>query len=299
MNANSLTAKITKSSFLSDVSAGSGIEFFDGNWYIAGDDVNVLYVLDDQFDLKANVPLFENANSERISKRNKSDIEMLSTFNYRSKQYMLAAGSGSIPKIRENGFLFTQGQQNPIQIDLTDLYSHFRLKLNLSKNTDLNLEGLAADDSLFYFLQRGHGEIKNAIITMKIHDFITFINNKRIPEIEICYFNLLSINGIKSGFSGATFIPEYEVLLFSASAEDTANTYDDGAVLGSFLGLVLKEELVFGQYIHIPIELNDHSFKQKLESIALVKSSKNSIKLVGVCDNDDGATGLVEIEVMI
>ena len=39
--------------------------------------------------------------------------------------------------------------------------------------------------------------------------------------------------------------------------------------------------------------------KQKLESIALVKSSKNSIKLVGVCDNDDGATGLVEIEVMI
>ena len=49
-------------------------------------------------------------------------------------------------------------------------------------------------------------------------------------------FELPLIAGCPAGFSGATFVDER--LFVSASVEDTADAVLDGAVLGSFIGVV-------------------------------------------------------------
>ena len=43
------------------------------------------------------------------------------------------------------------------------------------------------------------------------------------------------INGIESGFSGATIINDQSVIIFTSSVENTDNAYDDGEILGSFI----------------------------------------------------------------
>lgn len=293
-----MKAFITHIQELKAISAGSGIERFDGHWWVVGDDVEMIYKLDDKYRIVDEIPFKSEANNERLPKPTKPDLEMLSCFQHDGNEYLLAAGSGAVAKYREKGYLIKSGQNKICALDLEKLYISFRNALGFIEIGQLNLEGLCSNDELLFWLNRGGVDGKNAISEMKICDFIQFINEAKIPDIKVQEFQLKSIDGIKAGFSGCAYIESSDAILFCASAEDTSNSYDDGKVLGSYLGMISSKQYKEGSYQHIPImESGDKHFKQKLESIAVKEADDKTMCLVGVCDNDDGITVLVEMKV--
>ena len=46
------------------------------------------------------------------------------------------------------------------------------------------------------------------------------------------------LNEINLGISGACYDEKNDILLLTASAEDTSNAYDDGEIIGSVIGVV-------------------------------------------------------------
>lgn len=292
-------AEIVKMIYLADLSAGSGIEFFNDSWYVVGDDVNSIYKLDKQFKLIETIALYPGAGKERVLKKDKKDLEMLSSFKYENTNYLIAAGSGSISQFRENGYLFSGIDSRPKIICLTKLYKTFREKLGFEGILHLNLEGLASDAENLYWFQRGIAKGRNAVLKITIDSFLHFIKDDLIPEVKVYYFNLGDIDGITLGFSGAVFLNELKSLLFCASAENTCNSYDDGVVAGSYLGLIGHNQFSKGEYSRIPLQIDGETFKHKLESIAIKKYKSDLVTIVGVCDNDDGTTILVEIKLSI
>lgn len=293
------SAEITKTISLPELSAGSGIEFIHDKFYIAGDDVNVLYILDKQYKLIDTIPLVPGADGSRMIKRDKLDLEMLTCFTCNGVLYLLTAGSGSLRNQRENGFLFEGDFGCPLKVDLSVLYDLFREKLGLKKVGDLNLEGLASDSEKFYWFQRGNIHVPNAILSITIPSFLDYIRNKYLPETYIQYFKLPDIDGVVSGFSGGVYLENFKSLCFCASAEDTDNSYDDGKVAGSFLGFIDQDEFTNGRFRQILVYYNNEPFRHKLESVTLRKFHENRLDLTGVCDNDDGTTLLVEISVYL
>jgi hypothetical protein len=288
--------EVTKIISLQTISSGSGIEFYGNSWYVVSDDVNSIYKLDDDFNIIESLPYESTATVSRIEKAFKKDIEMLTSFLFEGKNYLLAAGSGSVKSKRELAFQFDSNSIIPLKINLSELYDQYRMVLNLSNPDLLNLEGLAASEENLYWFQRGNVTGCNAIITISIESFFDYISKNKLPDCSVKYFELPKIDEILTGFSGGTFLQNPRGLLFCATSEDTMDTYNDGKILGSIIGFIAMDGGEFQNPTMIKIEKNGIRFKNKLESIAVKEKNDKHLLLVGVCDNDDGSTLLLEIE---
>ena len=106
---------------------------------------------------------------------------------------------------------------------------------NLPQLTDseLNIEATAfSDNSIFLFNRK-----KNIIFKFIYKEFLAHLKGEpAFPKVEISQFSLPKINGIEAGFSGATAMKLAPKIVFTASVEATSYAYNDGAILGSFVG---------------------------------------------------------------
>ena len=158
----------------------------------------------------------------------------------------------------------------------------------------LNIEAAAASNSTLYLFHRGNISGKNLVFSFPLNDFADYVLTESdcIPAYTVSSCILPSINGIASGFSGASMLDEKHIL-FSASVEDTENEIDDGMVLGSFIGILNPETNELSCEL---LKEGTEPVSIKIESVCVLQTQEKIHTLLAVTDSDGGASELLEIE---
>ncbi len=266
-----ITAQVVRSLPLS---AASGLVILEQYFYVVADDALHLGVfrLDDaDYFQPLRLLAGELPAEKKARKAAKPDFEAL-TLLPACADYpfgtLLALGSGSTAQ-RQQAVLLPFDKQNElssaaITLNLAPLYAALAL-------ADCNIEGAVICGEQLVLLQRGNQQQTSALVITNIKTFPTPSDIKIIPvELPV-------IDGVPCAFTDGLCLPNGNIL-FSAVAEATDDSYNDGACLGviigevSLQGEVLRYQRVSGTY--------------KIEGIALAQDMQ---RLYVVTDADDPA----------
>ncbi len=240
------------------LSSASGLALAQGRWLVVADDEQHLACFDAWDGADADAPLsllrlFEGDLPQRKGKRKdaKPDLETLAALPAMSgcpHGALLALGSGSRPA-RQRAVLLAldapsaDGVSSPrteragriAQIDLAALYAPLRERFK-----DLNIEGAFVASGELRLLQRGNkGEARNACISFDWNQIAPWLTGRRKtpPTAKaVQMMDLGSIEGVPLGLTDGSALAG-GMWAFSAVAEDTQNSYADGACAGSVIGI--------------------------------------------------------------
>jgi len=246
---------------INGIGATSGLIYKENSLFIISDNSSFLYeyILDTK--ILSKIKLTETS-QENIAKKDKLDFESISLFE--NKLYIY--GSGSTKK-RNERFTYNLETKEIKRKNIATLYQKLKDFSSISDD-DLNIEGAIIDAENYYFFQRGLGDSsKNGI----------FIYNKKNKNIQFNSIKLPKVNTVEATFTDAILVEN--TVYFLAAAENTTSTYDDGEILGSFLGSFNLENkiLLFIQKI---------SDKNKFEGLTLYQKSEAEIEFLLCEDND-------------
>lgn len=273
------------------LNSASAVEIVDNNIFIAGDNINYLYHYNSSFRLLDKIKLFTQADYEEQPKPVKQDWEAMSTINTVDiANQILIIGSGSTSH-RNNAFLF-----NPITKQSTAI-AHWpafydELRSLLVPGEELNIEGLAQVGKHLVLLNRGNLTGGNC---MFIADTATVLKN--VVQVSRIDSNPFVINKTAAGYTGAYYLEELDMLLYTATAEITTNAYDDGKVMGSAIGYFSNISKRLNDAVLKPdvqCELKD-IIKGKVESLSMLRKTENSYVFLAVTDNDGAQGSLFEL----
>lgn len=248
------------------IGSASGLIYKDNSLLIIGDNSGYLYEYQmDSQDLKRH-PLLENP-IENTLKKDKSDFEAITIFG----NSLYVFGSGSTEKRNKMIEVNSSDKKVIATNDLAGLYTVMQ-SFGAIKPEDFNIEGAIYTGERWFLLNRGNGgSHKNVLFTIEgknlINDFTILSNDYKLPKIK----------GVRSSFTDGILVEDG--IYFLATAEDTASTYDDGEVLGSFIGRInLKTmKIDFTQKI---------SSTHKFEGLTLYSNSKEKIEFL-LCEDKD------------
>ncbi|WP_201978684.1 DUF6929 family protein [Hymenobacter rubidus] len=237
-----MTATILTENQLPGLPSASGVEIIGSAAYVVGDDSPYLYQLDAATLAVTNrIALFDTAAfaTGRIPKPEKPDLECMAALTWPDgRPGLLLLGSGSRPNRARGWFVPSESPQTPQLLDLALLYAH--LSAHLPAGVALNLEAAATTDAELLLFQRTVGRADAAALFVlplaPVLQLLAGAAGARVPSPHQLVFELPLIDGCPAGFSGASFVNG--VLFVSASVENTADAVLDGAVLGSFIGVV-------------------------------------------------------------
>ena len=284
--------KITVSNYikLENVPSGSGIVKSGDTYYVIGDDSPFLFSLDKAFKVISKTRLIDSDPSSdgRILKSVKPDFESLEMIG---ENELVVFGSGS--KSPQRDVFIRILLQDSVIIErhaISEFYDNLR-NLPIFKDSELNIEATAFyNDQIFIFNRR-----KNLIIKFEYKDLLSYIKGETaFPKPEITEFFLPKINGVEAGFSGATALKGQPKIIFTASVEDTDNAYDDGEILGSFIGLIdISNNTVSHSFDYCEIPNAEENLK--VESVTVEEEiSSGETKVVLITDDDLGNSIILE-----
>ena len=270
------------------ISAASGLVKVNNLLYVVADDEHHLGVFSAGEVLPGElVRLFEGTLPDKFKKRKaqKPDLEtllLLPTFAGYPHGALLAMGSGSKPN-RDTGILLgldALGNVNsvPRLFDLSLLYDAIRTEVD-----GLNIEGAVIAGGQLLLLQRGNKGAVNALIACELDSFIDDLAVHNAPQLRappvVRAVPLGDIDGVPLCFTDADVLPDGN-LLFTAVAENTDNSFDDGTSGGSAIGIVDVHGKVK------TIERLDQPYK--VEGVAATMHA-DGIHLLLVTDADDAS----------
>jgi hypothetical protein len=269
------------------VSAASGVVQRGDFVYVIGDDELVLAV----FEVSSDAP----GRTERVlsgelpsnyaaRKESKPDLEALTVlppFEDHPHGALLGLGSGSTPK-RDRGFLWGLAADGslhaqPREIDLAPLYTALREQVE-----DLNIEGAAVMGRQLWLLQRGNGprgeNLIAELVLSEVMDSLRHAHAVVAAELQgLRSYELGTLAGGKLTFSDASPLGG-ELLVFTASAESSPNTFEDGEILGSVVGTIDLDGEVR--------RLRTIDRKYKVEGVHAALDT-GVMTMTFVCDQDD------------
>jgi hypothetical protein len=297
-----MQALIRSEAALPNLPSASGIEVVDDTAYVIGDDAPYLYQLDAK-SLRATgrIQLLPPAEmvSGRLPKPSKPDLECLAQLVWPGQgPGLLLLGSGSLPT-RERGWwvpLAAPAAGQPELLSLSGLYA--LLRPHLPAGTVLNLEAATVAPTgsgpVLLLFQRGIGAGATAqVFQLPLELTLAYLRGARqpAPPVRVRAFGLPAIGGKPAGFSGASAFGSR--VFVSASVEDTLDPVLDGAVLGSFVGLLDAE---VGKVDFAPLVWADgRPFAGKVEGIAVRRQlgDRHWEALLVTDDDAGGSTALV------
>lgn len=156
---------------------------------------------------------------------------------------LLALGSGSRPN-RETGVLLALAAPGVLNgrtaiVPLAALYAPLRKRF-----ADLNIEGAWVSSGELLLLQRGNkGDARSACIRYDwnlMAPWLAGLQPLQPAAKSIQILNLGSVDGVPLSLTDGVPLPNGE-WMFSAVAEDTADSVADGACVASALGVVTPE----------------------------------------------------------
>jgi hypothetical protein len=291
-----LKAIITLLKFLllSDYPSGSSINYYDDHLYVIGDDANTLLVLDSNYNEVNTIPFFDHA-EKRIPKAKKADLETAVILNVDGQKSLLALGSAAT-KERETGVLMTLRDHKFRYISYTSFIKR------LQQIPEINIEGATIAGAHLILGNRGNESNPVNYLITTTPDFF-----ERQEDAPISISTLVipfSLSGFP-GISELCYVEQEDVLLVVLSSEATGNAYDDGAIGDSYIGWVrdISQKLNSGSVLLDGItNLSDAdpAFKgEKVEGACLSAVTDNGWYLHLVADNDQGASTLFHIKLLL
>ena len=229
------------------ISAASGLARVGEHLYIVADDENHVAVFpaegDEPGTLKrifaGQLPIETEAR-----KRNKADVECITRLPASSvypQGALLILGSCS-RRQRCSGVLLgldaaAQLDGTRAEVDLGELHDAFETRFGR-----LNIEGALVCGGELLLLQRGNkGDRRNARIHMRLGAAVeSLVSKQRLgigPVTRIEEVQLGTIGEVPLSFTDGAALPDGR-MLFTAVAEDTADSYADGACHGAVIGIM-------------------------------------------------------------
>lgn len=277
---------------LSGIPSASGIAEVGDSLYVIGDNSAWLYQLNKHYEVTDKIVLLEGIIDSILPKASKPDFEAMTTIQNDGEVELLIFGSGS--KSPERDVIARVRLKDSIQTnvyDATAFYDALRSSTHLDAKS-INIEAAATIGNALYLFNREH----NLLLEYSIKDVLGFLQGfNDLPTYNLYRINLPQLHGLNAKFSGASDVPGTKQLVFTASVEDTPNTYDDGEVIGSYIGIIDIEDLKDG-YQPICHLITDKlkPIAIKVESVEILETtSPNELKLVFVTDSDGGESELL------
>ena len=289
---------ITKSVVTDAVSSGSGLAYYNNTAYLVGDDAAYIAVLPNgDSSSYTRIPLQTTVNIDRIAKAVKNDLEAALVGNIGKESYLFALPSGSLSPYRDTVFAINlESKKVGFACSLLPLFKAIKLKAGLNDH-QLNIEGSAlVGDKLFLF-NRGN----NMAIIIAWTDFVQYVQKPKdpIPTFNLQKISLPVINNYAVGISGACTINKKEIL-FTASLEETHDNVADGAIKGSYIGILRlndKDEISLVALQQFK-DAAGNIILDKLEAIEIIKQKGNNINALAMADNDDGKSKLFYLDIL-
>ncbi len=283
--------QLLSSQLLPYFSSASAIECYNNQLYIFGDDASYLLVLDTNYVIVDSITYFADT-AHRIAKEIKPDIEAATLLTFSDQTYLYGFGSMSnnnrkivysFPVDSLNGFIKT---------------NYAPRRSNQIKQW--NIEGAAFVKDQLLLVNRANTTNKNNYLLLE-----TFIANKSKDSTSRAIKIDLPQQQNVIGASGLYYIDERDLLLFTASEEDTPNAFDDGIIGNSYLAVIKDfSKKMFRNSIAPDVLINltnvNATFKQqKIESVCLEKIIGNNMILHLVADNDNGQSSIFKIRLTL
>lgn len=250
---------------LRGLGAASGLVVDQNHLYIVSDHSSYLYQYNMQTQQLNKTALVEHA-QDISSKKDKFDLESV----VKKDNSLYLFGSGSTDH-REQLFQYEINNQKIQVADLSKLYQSFRQVAGLNDD-ELNIEGVVYDEQRWLFFQRGNGlSAQNGIFILHSEHLDHRASIKFLP------FQLPFIKNVLASFTDAIIVDQQ--IYFLAAVEDTTSTYDDGDVLGSFIGCL---DIAQQQVKYIQQITDTHKF----EGMAFYQQTDDELIFLLCEDND-------------
>ena len=292
---------LEKFSFSPDFAIGalSGVAYLGDYLYFVGDDVRYLLKTSLKNKITATttfekVPLLESSEQEVLtvlSKAEKPDFEALSCIIFNEQLHLLVMGSGSTEKRKQALLYNPSNHQVQTLLDKLD-YDYLQNSVALTGGADLNIEAVCSDNHHLYIFQRGNINHFHGVL---VFDLEKIQAHKSLENALIRSFNLTlpEINGSVSGISDAYFFVDKNVIVATAAVEQTLNTYDDGAVLGSYILVLSPKGEVLDSFLIQDAEGNTLAIK--VEGITWLESNADGEVFLLVTDSDGGLSEVITV----
>lgn len=269
------------------VYAASGLVKIDNRLYTVADDELQLAVFEYPGDkpgswfrlLPGELP--QDYQERKKAKPDLESLTLLEPYEYAPYGALLAVPSMS-KKVRINGLLVPLDQDrmptaNPLPIDFTKL----RAKL-AEMIVELNIEGTVVDKDRVRLFHRGSkGKSSSAVVELNARQFLKDLHDSHVvsveEEIKCKEYQFGSVDDVPLQFTDAVSLPDKRTL-FLATAENSGNAYDDGASLGSSVGLMDEAGKVTNMF--------NIAGRNKLEGVS-VAMENGRINMLLVSDTDD------------
>lgn len=225
--------------------------------------------------------------SARGNKAHKPDLEAGASFDVGGRPAAVLFGSGSTDARLRAAWVSEGPEGHQVRTaELPSLYAAARQRLGLAADV-LNLEAAAAVGERVYFFQRGNGEggVNASFVVPRATLEAALVSGAPIAAHdlrEVRRHSLGALDGCPLGFSDAAPLPDGRVL-FLAAAEASPNTYDDGAVAGSVIG-VLEHDGTARVLQRVP---DGPDGPYKLEGLAVERVDGARVHLRALEDADD------------
>jgi hypothetical protein len=222
---------------------------------------------------------------KRIDKAIKADLESSAILKEGNKDCLVLFSSFSAAK--RNKIIFLNLENNKFR------------QVNSSIDTvgieEANIEGAANVDGKLVLSNRANTTHKNNSLV-----FTTLDSNGLGKNYKIINIILPQKKNI-IGISGIAYIKEKDLLIFSASTEDTPNAYTDGAIGTSYIGYIKKiskkldaTNVKADKMISISKYLSEKS-AQKIESMIVEEIKRGKAIVHLAADNDNGESTLFKL----
>ena len=271
------------------LSAASGLACVGSTIYVVADDELHLGV----FNAVDNTPgrllrLFDGElPAEKVARKKlKPDLEAITElppFGNYPHGALLALGSGSKKNRRRGALLrldpFGAIDGAPLPLDVSRLFDELDRRFPA-----LNIEGAVAIGDELRLLQRANKKHpQNLILRYPLAAFLEALATGAaigaIAPSAIDSVDLGQIDGVPLSFTDAASLPDGS-MVFTAVAEDTEDTYNDGACLGAAIGVAARDGTV--RFLDRLDECH------KVEGVT-ARVDNNVIRLLLVTDADDPA----------
>lgn len=283
-----MTIEVLSSKIIDGVISASGIVKSGDKYYVISDDSPYLFTLDRNYDVISRLPIIpiDNPLTQRIEKAIKPDFEALDLVG---ENEIIAFGSGSKSPERDVFLrIFINGKEEVKTYWISEFYEYLK-NLEIMDNRELNIEAVAYKDGYIFLFNRG----QNVVFSFIYQELISYFDGRSpIPSPKTSLFELPEVNGIQAGFSGATALENHPYIIFTASVEDTPNAYDDGEIIGSYIGVVkIEGDCLSNSYKSVLFpEIRE---KLKVESVSITEEVKLGETNIMVVTDDDFKDSLI------
>ena len=292
-----LDITITKSVVTDAVSSGSGLAYYNNSAYLVGDDASYIAVLPNADSrLYTRIPLQTTVSIDRMAKAVKHDLEAALVGTIGNVSFLFTFPSGSLSPYRDTMYAINvESKTVSFTCSLLPLYKAIKLKAGLT-DQQFNIEGAALVGDRLFLFNRGN----NMAIIIAWKDFAQCVQKPTdaIPNFNLQKISLPVINNYAVGISGACGINKNEIL-FTASLEETHDNIADGAIKGSYIGVLRlndKDEISLVALQQFK-DAGGNIILDKLEAIEIIKQQGSHLKALAMADNDDGKSKLFYLDI--